>query len=283
MYSQNQAPEITPEFFISPNVNLDTGNPELLTMVNLTKEQLRNRWFTPAGHNILTRWKAHGFKRDMLDSLVGRFYDHTDLRGIPLVKEDLSKTNLSKIDFYAANLKNSSFRNANFTDSYLSESNIEGACFDYANMKDVLIDHVEFDNKTTFTGVSLKSIDFNLSALLQQYATNQQRIESLKSRHPVLAAILYVTCDYGRSFSRFLLCCSLVVIFFSFMYWLIPGLSQPGIWNSFYFSIMTFTSFGSDVQAVTAIAKILAAVEVIVGYLMTALLVAILVRKTIGD
>ncbi|MBN3875189.1 pentapeptide repeat-containing protein [Nostoc sp. JL23] len=284
MQPHNQTQEITPEFFINPGVNLDAGSQELLTMVNLSKEQLRNRWFTPAGQNILTRWKTNGFKRDVLDRMVGKYYEHTDIRGIPLVKENLTKANLSKVDFYGANLENTNFKNADLTDSYLSETNIKGACFDYAKMKDVLIDHVEFNNKTSFTGVSLRSIDFNLSALLQEYATNQQRIESLKSKHPILAKILYITCDYGRSFSRFLFCCLAMVISFSLIYWLSAGsLSKPGFWNSLYFSIMAFTSFGSEIQALSVAGKFFAAIEVITGYLMTGLLVAILIRKTIGD
>ncbi|MDZ8071154.1 MAG: pentapeptide repeat-containing protein [Nostoc sp. DedQUE08] len=286
MQSHNQTQEITPEFFINAGVNLDTGGnqEDLLTMVNLSKQQLRDRWFTPAGQNILIRWKTNGFKRDVLDRMVGKYYEHTDIRGIPLIKEDLTRANLSKVDFYGANLENSNFKNADLTDSWLSETNIKGACFDYAKMKDVLIDHVEFSNKTSFTGVSLRSIDFNLSALLQEYATNQQRIESLKSKHPILAKILYVTCDYGRSLSRFIFCCLVVVVSFSLIYWLSAGsLSKLGFWNSLYFSIMAFTSFGSEIHALSTAGKFLTTIEVITGYLMTPLLVAILVRKTIGD
>lgn len=283
MQSQNQSQEITPEFFIVSGVNIDTGNSELSTVVNLTKEQLKNRWSTQAGQNILTRWKANGFKRDVLDNLVGKYYEHTDLRGIPLVKQDLTKANLSKVDFYGANLEGSIFKNADFTNSWLSESSIKSACFDYATMKDVLIDNVEFNYKTSFTGVSLRSIDFNLAAVLQDYATSQQRIESLKVRHPILAKFLCITCDYGRSFGRFLLCCLIVVFTFGLVYFLLSGLSKSGFWNSMYFSVMAFTSFGSDIQAVSVISKILVTIEVLTGYLMSGLLIGILVKKIIGN
>jgi Ion channel/Pentapeptide repeats (8 copies) len=283
MQSQNQFQEITPEFFIVPGVNINPGSPELSTIVNLTKNELRDRWNTPAGRTILTRWKTNGFKRDVLDNMVGKFYDHTDLRGIPLINENLAWANLSKIDFYGAILEDSNFKNADFTDSYLSESIIEGACFDYAKMKDVLIDNVRFDYKTTFTGVSLRTIDFNLAAVLQEYAANQQRIESLKSRYPVLAKFLWITCDYGRSFGRFLLWCSAVVVAFGLLYFSLKGLSKPGFWNSIYFSTMVFTSFGSDIQPVTDISRILVAIEVIIGYLMSGLLIGILLKKLINN
>ncbi|TBR61533.1 hypothetical protein B4U84_12290 [Westiellopsis prolifica IICB1] len=284
MQSQGQNLKITPEFFINPGINLDTGDDELLTIVNLTKEQLKSRWFTPTGQHILTRWRANGYKRQILDEMVGRYYGHTDIRGISLVGEDLYRADLSKIDFFSSNLENANLKSTNLTDSWLSESNIKGTCFDYARMNDVLIDKAEFNNKTSFVGVSLKVIDFNLAAMLQDYATNQQRIENLKTKHPVLAKVLEITCDYGRSFSRFFLCCLVIVVVFGLLYaGFVGSLNKPGLWNGLYFSIMTFTSAGSEIQTVSAIGRIFAATEAFLGYLMLSLLVAILVRRTIGD
>ncbi len=282
MQAQNQ--EITPEFFIVPNANLDKGSQELMTMVNLSKEQLRDRWSTPAGRYILNRWKGNGFDRKVLDSLVGKYYDHTDLRGITLVKEDLTKADLSKVDFYGSILENSKLNFANLSDSWLSESNIKGTCFDYAKMQSVLIDNTEFDHKTSFTGVSLRAIDFNLAALLQNHATNQQRTENLKTKHPILATFLEITCDYGRSFPRFFFWCLLVILVFGVMYAALPGsLNKVGLWNGLYFSFMTFATANSDVQAVSSAGKMLSVVETGIGYLMTGLLIAIFVRQTVGD
>lgn len=281
---QSQTQEITPEFFINPNFDLDKGSQELLTVVNLSKEQLRQRWSTPVGQRILTKWKANKFDRKILDNMVGKYYGHTDIRGIPLSREDLSKADLSKVDLFSSNLENTKFKYTNLTDSWLSECNIKGACFDYARMNNVLIDNVEFNNKTSFTGVSLKVIDFNLAALLQDYATNQQRIENLENKHPILAGFLRISCDYGRSFTRFFFWCFAVVLVFALLYALLAGsLSKPGFWNSLYFSAMTFATSGSDIQAVSPLGKIFAVIETGIGYLMTGLLVAVLVKRTIGD
>lgn len=281
---QQSTQEITPEFFINPGLDLDKGNKELLTIVNISKEQLKQRWNTTLGQRILTRWKANKFDRDILDEMVGKYYGHTDIRGVTLAKEDLSKVNLSRVDLYGANLENAKLNYANLTDSWLSECNIKGTCFDYARMNDVLIDNVEFNNKTSFTGVTLKVIDFNLAALLQDYATNQQRIDNLKNKHPILAAFLRISCDYGRSFTRFFIFCLAVILVFAVLYLIFTNsLSKPGIWNSLYFSAMTFATAGSDIQAVSTISKILVVLETAIGYLMTGLLVAILVKRTIGD
>ncbi|WP_448267958.1 hypothetical protein [Nostoc sp. DSM 114159] len=91
MQSHNQTQEITPEFFINAGVNLDTGGnqEDLLTMVNLSKQQLRDRWFTPTGQNILIRWKTNGFKRNVLDRMVGKYYLMTPLLVAILVRKTI--------------------------------------------------------------------------------------------------------------------------------------------------------------------------------------------------
>jgi len=278
-----QSQEITQDFFIKPGIDLQQNSQELLTMVNLSKDQLRQRWNTQPGQYIISHWKGHRFDRQSLESLVGKYYGQTDIRGIPLDRQDLTKVDLSKVDLFGANLENAILKYANLSDSWLSESNIKGACFDFANMTRVLIDNVEFNGKTSFYGVNLNAVNFTLAVLLQDFATGQQRIENLKTRHPILAVFLRITCDYGRSFTRFFLCCVLAIFSFALLY-LIPGcLNKPGFWNSLYFSALTFTTLGSDIQPVSMLGKIFLILEAAIGYLMTGLLVAILVRKTIGD
>lgn len=281
---QSQTPEITSEFFIHPQFNLDETSQEIRTIVNLSKEQLRQRWNTEKGQYILSRWKGNKFDRQILDQLVGKYYDHTDIRGIPLTREDLSKVDLSKVDLYSANLENAILKYTDLTDSWLSESNIKGACFDYAKMNGVLIDNVEYNNKTSFKAVNLKAINFTLAFLLEDFANNQQRIENLKDKHPILAKILEITCDYGRSFTRFFAWCLTVIILFGILYAIIPNsLDRTGFWNSLYFSFATFTTLSSNIQVLSVFGKLLVVIEAAIGYLMTGLLIAILVRRTIGD
>ena len=74
-------------FFIHPGINISEANGELSTIVALSKEQLRARWNTPKGQSIYTRWKTNGFRREILDTLVGKYHGHTDIRGINLAKE----------------------------------------------------------------------------------------------------------------------------------------------------------------------------------------------------
>nr|WP_255512216.1 pentapeptide repeat-containing protein [Planktothrix sp. FACHB-1355] len=238
----------------------------------------------------MSRWKTSNFDRNILDNLVGKFYGHTDLRGIILPKENLSGVDLNKVDLYAANLENAMLKNSNLTDSYLSEANIKGTCFDWSIMDGVFLDNVDFDNRTSFTGVNLSAINFTLAALLQDLALGQARIINLEKKRPILAFVLKNTCDYGRSFPRFFLSCAIVILVFSLAYTVLPGsLAKIGsanslsFWDNLYFSMMTFTTSSTDIQPISILGKILVAIETATGYLLTGLLVAILVKRTIGD
>jgi uncharacterized protein YjbI with pentapeptide repeats len=175
---------ITDNLFIAPGVDLQKENPDqynsLITAVNFKKSDLQQRWYSPEGKRILAQWRGSKFERSVLDQLVGRYYGHTDLRGVPLMEEDLKGAELSNVDFYGSILTNADLSNANLSDSWLSESTILGTKFKWANMEGALLDNVEFDNQTDFSGVNLERVNFNLAALLKEQAINQQRIESLK-------------------------------------------------------------------------------------------------------
>lgn len=119
----------------------------------------------------------------------------------------------------------------------------------------------------------------------------QARIINLERKRPILAAFLSISCDYGRSFLRFFFWCLAVIIFFILAYNFLPAslvradnlTPSGGLWDSFYFSATTFTSLSSNLQAGSVLAKIFVLVEAAIGYLMTELLVAILVKRTSRD
>lgn len=279
-----QAPKICQEFFVEPGHDVQKDDSEFVTLARLSAVQLASRWKTKKGQFILNTWKANRFDRKVLNDLVGRFYGHTDLRGISLPKEVLSEVDLSEVDLFSANLEGSRLDYADLTNSYLSASNLKGVCLDWAKMKNVLIDNASFDSRTSFTGVSLKDIDFTLAEQLKDSAFGQQRIASLKSKYPRVSFFLWLTCDYGRSFSRFFLWCGGVILSFALAYAPFPGtLSKEGVWNSLYFSLMTFLSQGCDIQAVSILGKILVSIEAAIGFLMTGLLISILVKRSLGD
>jgi len=146
--------------FIKANFDLDKNDEEVYRIISLDKAELRNRWHSEYGQNIISKWKDSGFDRGTLDQLVGKYYGHTDLRGINLSGLSLETKDLSNIDFYAGNLENSNFSKATLSNSWLSESNIKSAKFDWARMDGCLLDNVQFDRKTSFVGVNLSAINF---------------------------------------------------------------------------------------------------------------------------
>lgn len=277
------------QLFIEPDVDLQKGDPALSEMVNLSKESLNARWDSENGKYILDKWRESDFDRDVLDDLVGKYYGHTDLRGIDLSNENLSSRDLKNIDFYSSNFEDTNFKASDLSDSWLSETNIKGANFNWAKMDSVLLDNVDFDSRTTFVGVNLNAINFTLAALLQDLAVGQQRIAHLKKRHPYFSNFLRITCDYGRSFKRFFLWCVGIIFFFAVIYWILPNMihnidGENSLANSLYFSVVTFTTLGyGDIYPISVWGRIVVIGEVITGYIMSGLLIAILARRIIGN
>ena len=276
--------------FIPPQTEIDKNHPQLSEFATRKPEDLVARWDTEEGQSILDAWRKSGFSREKLSELAGKFYGHFDLRGIPLPGEKLRKLDLSNIDFFRANLNNADLTASNLDNSYLSEANLKCAQFDWCRMNGVLVDNAQFDNKTSLIGVDLNSINFTLAVLLQEQAHGQQRIEHLKRRHPKFAWWLRVTCDYGNSLPRFSLWVSCVLLGFSVTYYWIPQVianstgQSPTFLDSLYFSIVTFTTLGyGDWTPISIIGKILVMLEVITGYLMGGLMVAILAKRVMGN
>ncbi|MBW4441870.1 MAG: pentapeptide repeat-containing protein [Plectolyngbya sp. WJT66-NPBG17] len=291
---QPVTPSVTQNFFVIPGVNVHQGDPDYSLLVNLSEKQLKQRWDTPEGQNILARWKSSGFSRDALDSLVGKIYDRTDLRGVSLIGEKLNGVDLSKIDFYKASLKDSDLTNANLRNSYLSEANIEGANFSFAKADGLYLDNADFNSKTSFKGVNISDINFTFATLLQESIAAQSRIIDLERKRPLLASFLRISCDYGRSFTQFFFWCFVVIAVFTLLYAFIPGLVaklempanmfiKASLFDSFYLSTMTFITIGTDVVPISMLGKVLMMLEGGIGYLMTGLLVAILVKRTVGE
>lgn len=280
-----QTKAISEDLFINPVFNIKEGDEGLTTIVNLSKSDLIGRWNTQKGKSILSTWRANKFDRGFLDNLVGKYYDHTDIRGITLTGEDLRKVDLSSVDLYGANLENATFGGTDLTNSWLSETNIKGARFDWAKMDGVLLDNVEFDSKTSFVGVNLNAVNFALAALLQDLAIGQQRIAHLEKKHPIFAAFLRYTCDYGRSFRRFIAWCVFIILIFGILFYYIPGsITKMSFWDSLYFSALTFMTLAfGDIQPMSLSGRIVVILEGAIGYIMTGLLIAILARRVIGN
>lgn len=271
--------------FIPSGVNIIATHPDILTFAKAKKSSLQRRWHSAKGKQILEALTESNFDRQVMNHVLGQFYSKLDLRGAPLAKRSLRNLDLTSIDFFASDLRGADFWGSNLDDSHLSEADIRAAVFDFASMNNTFLDRTRYDRKTSFIGVDTRKVNFNLAVLLQDQARNQQRVDHLRSRHRIFSFLLWITCDYGRSFPRFLFWVIFIILSFASIYYHYPV--AKGIdtcIDAIYFSIITFSTLGfGDIVPDNNVGKIIVATEVALGYAMGGLLVAILVRRTIGS
>jgi len=275
----------TSTLFIEPGDRVDTQHRDVRRLATASRDNLRRRWTSDKGRELLRRLCDAGFNRDVLESSVGRLYENYDLRGIPLKGHDLSNADLHNVDFFAADLRETKFVGCNLTNAHFSEADIRGADFSFARMNDAFLDNAVYDIGTTFTGVDIRQVNFNLAALLQDQARTQQRIAHLNSRHPALAFVLRWTCNYGQSLGLWALWVAGTILIFAGLYAIFPQMvNGRGYFDAIYFSVTTFSTLGlGDITPTSDIGKLTVMLEVILGYLMGGLLIAILVRRLIGN
>lgn len=271
---------------VPPGEDVDAQHSSVATHASASKEDLQARWMSPEGVRIVETWAAGNFNRSYLESKIGRFFGKIDLRGVNLSAKNLSNVDLGGCDFYGAVFRKAHLVQSNLDFSYFSEADIRGADLSWSSARDAFFDNVIFDQATKLLGVPLQSVNFNLAALLYDQARTEQRIAHLERRSPRFAVFLKWTCDYGRSVSRWTLWAIAVMVFYAGIFYL----SRDGIkgcesfTDAIYFSVITFTTLGyGDIVPITTITKLMVMTEVLVGYVMAGLLVAILAKRMIGD
>ncbi len=269
------------EPFIPPTINIaDHSSLEWRHFANLSKVEIQKRWREPMGKGLLNSLQAAKYSRDALEKNVGKFGGKFDLRGISLGGVDLTGLDLSDIDFFASDLSGASLKYCDLSGTYLSESDVRGTVFDWANLDGALLDNVKFDKHTSFLGVNLNKVNFTLATLLYDLALSQQRIQQLEQHHKLFALFLRLSCDYGRSFQRYVLWVAAFLIGYACAYWLL--MPRPFV-DCLYFSIVTFSTVGyGDILPQTPIEKVIVISEILIGYLMGGLLIAILAKRVIG-
>ncbi len=110
-----------------------------------------------------------------------------------------------------------------------------------------------------------------------------------KSGNPVESFwwfIVYLLCGYGERLWRVVGWAAVANILFAFSYLMFDGVSFTGtclsqkLWQSFYFSVTTFTTLGyGDFQPANLAGQVLALAEALIGAFFIALFVVIFARK----
>ncbi len=103
-----------------------------------------------------------------------------------------------------------------------------------------------------------------------------------------LSNFIWLVSDFGLSITRFIVSIITIISFFGFSYRFIgelrisalPGFKIHNLLDSFYFSIVTFTTLGfGDLYPGDYFTKILCCIEVVFGYLMLALFINLIIKR----
>ena len=144
-------------------------------------------------------------------------------------------------------------------------------------------------------------VDEVANPFFKRYVADQQFIRAFKKANPMLARLWRWSSDYGRNLGLWAFWSLFFALLFAIAYMPFPSWLPDWIqewspqfhqatgqysgesltfWNSFYFSIVTFTTLGfGDVVADNATARFLVTMEVIFGYLMLGGLISIFANK----
>lgn len=219
-------------------------------------------------------------------NLSGAYLKGANLNGANLSKANLSKANLSKADLSEAELAR-----ADLTAADLTAADLTGTLLIEANLSEARVTYVHWERsrmRGRYLGIRGLDSCFG-NALFRRAAADQDFLDTLEARwgydSRLLLFRLWGWLDYGRSMWRVAAFGFAVTTFFAAIFYLWPSLldyreSAPTWFTPYYYSVVTFTTLGfGDVRPAGAIAEILAAIEVVIGYVTLGLLLAVLAEK----
>ena len=144
-------------------------------------------------------------------------------------------------------------------------------------------------------------VDEVANPFFKRYVADQQFIRAFNKANPMLARLWRWSSDYGRNLGLWAFWSLFFALLFAIAYMPFPSWLPEWVqewspqfhqatgkysgetltfWNSFYFSVVTFTTLGfGDVVADNATARFLVTMEVIFGYLMLGGLISIFANK----
>ena len=213
-----------------------------------------------------------------------------NLDGASLSKVDLSGADLRCASIKNARMRESDLRKGDFTDADfqhtdLSLSRVTNAVFDNANLQESQIRFLDGYTKASWIGVDIRNINFSGAYIIRRFIGDQNYLKEFRETSRLtnfLYIIWWITCDCGRSLSRWCVLTLIMAVVFALVFTLVGvDYGDYETWLSpFYYSIVTLTTLGyGDVLPVTTAAKIVAILEVIIGYVMLGGLLAILSNK----
>ena len=212
-----------------------------------------------------------------------------------LEEATLTKADLTKADLRCAFLQGARIREADLTDSNLTaaylqgtdlaKSRVDGAVFNNADLRDSRLRAVTGFKDAEWFGTDIRDINFAGAYRLRRHIVDENYLWEFKESdafHRTIYHIWKATSDCGRSLTRWCLWILLLILIFGVGYWLV-GVDfrhGPDWLGALYYSVVTVTTLGyGDIVPVTATARIMAMVQVFMGYMMLGGLLSIFASK----
>ncbi len=227
------------------------------------------------------------------------FFEGADLKHADFTNATMNTCNLQEADLQGVNFHGTKFINSSFIDAILKDINTTGTIVDQKSVfgKEV---KSEKDGNFHFASIEYKQIkQMYKNSSLHDFADEFHYKEMVAKRKliPKKSPIRWLSyifgdmlCKYGTSFIHVLLGCIVVIVgcallfhYFDSLLYYNTILEDPTIFESIYFSIVTFTTLGYGDYHVVGNMQMIAAIESFVGAAMMSLFTVIVARKIIRD
>ena len=229
-------------------------------------------------------------------NLVGASLEGAVLFGATLDHAELLKANLRGADLTQASASGAGFGGADLEEANLFNARLTGATFTQANLKGVDARTADVSG-ARFRECCLHDADCSQSVLCETDlgesdvtgATfegadlRRSKLSGLRGATEAVYWVWWATSDCGRSFVRWGLWTATLAVVFALAYQFgeLDLGGRPDNWmTTIYFSFVTLTTLGyGDIVPTSATARIVALIEVVIGYMMLGGLLGIFANK----
>ena len=217
--------------------------------------------------------------------LLGADFSNATLTKAILVGADLRTAVLERARLREADLRDTDCTGADLRHCDLALARVDGAILDNADLRGARLRHLTGFDKARWYGADIRDINFAGAYRLRRFVIDQNYLKEFReSSRPaeILYRIWWLTSDCGRSISRWCLWIVVAIGLFAWLYTLCEvDYGKYDNWiGPFYYSVVTITTLGyGDIVPASPAARIVAMVEVMVGYVMLGGLLSIFTNK----
>lgn len=213
--------------------------------------------------------------------LAGATFSHASLCQADLRAATLTGARLLEVD-----LKQADFTRADLQGVDLAGSQVGEASFQNADLRDARLQGVCGYEEANWIGADIREVNFCGAYLVRRHIMDENYLFEFRHKSRLSEVVYQVwrlTSDCGRSFQRWGILTSALVVAFALLYGYVgldTGHHQAGFLSDLYFSVVTMTTLGyGDVLPRTGLGQVLVIVQVVCGYLSLGGLLSIFGNK----